>query len=163
MEGPKTWRRLGRVGRGRAGALKDGSSGSRRGGRRGVRRSVGLAIGTVSLLVIAGAALAFQPLPLGGLVNDDLASGINKAISVSGQDPTNAEVVGGALTAGKPAVPWAIFRQQETNGSPPPRDQVFVRSFAANSWTTRGVGTVGGREREPDLPRFAQLQSVDGR
>ncbi len=106
---------------------------------------MGLAIGTVSLLVIAGAALAFQPLPLGGLVNDDLASGINKAISVSGQDPTNAEVVGGALTAGKPAVPWAIFRQQETNGSPPPRDQVFVRSFAANSWTTRGVGTVGGR------------------
>ena len=48
------------------------------------------------------------------------AAGINKTISVSGEDPTNADVVGGALTAGKPAVPWAVFRQQETNGSPPP-------------------------------------------
>src|SRR5205085_1273529 len=42
-------------------------------------------------------------------------------------------------------VPWAIFRQQETNGSPPPQDQVFSRSFAAGKWTTRGNGTVGGR------------------
>ena len=81
----------------------------------------------------------------GGQVNDDLAAGINKAISVSGEDPTNAEVVGGALIAGKPAVPWAVFRQQETNGSPPPHDQVFSRSFAAGAWTTRGNGTVGGR------------------
>ena len=78
-------------------------------------------------------------------MNDDLAAGINKAISVSGEDPTNADVVGGALTAGKPAVPWAVFRQQETNGSPPPHDQVFSRSFAAGAWTTRGIGTVGGR------------------
>ncbi|OAI39713.1 hypothetical protein AYO39_02635 [Actinobacteria bacterium SCGC AG-212-D09] len=97
------------------------------------------------VLVTAGAALAFQPLPSGAQVNDDLAFGINKAISVNGEEPTNADVAGGALTAGKPAVPWAIFRQQETNGAPPPADQVFSRSFAAGAWTTRGSGTVGGR------------------
>jgi hypothetical protein len=78
-------------------------------------------------------------------VNDDLTAGINKAISVGGEDPTNADVVGGALTAGKAGVPWAIFRQQETNGAPPPADQIFSRSFAKRAWTTRGNGTVGGR------------------
>jgi hypothetical protein len=96
-------------------------------------------------LAAATSASAFQPLPAGAQVNDDLAAGINKTISVSGEDPTNADVVGGALVAGKPAVPWAIFRQQETNGSPPPNDQIFSRSFAAGAWTTRGNGTVGGR------------------
>jgi hypothetical protein len=100
--------------------------------------------GAVGLLLTAGSALALQMLPKGGQVNDDLASGINKALSVNGEDPANADVVGGALVAGKPAVPWAIFRQQETNGAPPPHDQVFSRSFAAGAWTTRGQGTVGG-------------------
>jgi hypothetical protein len=59
----------------------------------------------VVLLVGAGSALAFQPLPPGAQVNDDLAAGINKSVSVSGEDPTNADVVGGSLVAGKPAVP----------------------------------------------------------
>ncbi|HYB28049.1 MAG TPA: hypothetical protein VEF89_15640 [Solirubrobacteraceae bacterium] len=77
-------------------------------------------------------------------MNDDLAAGINKNISVASEDPTNADVVGGSLVAGKPAVPWAIFQQRETNGSSPPADQVFVRSFAGGVWTTRGDGTVGG-------------------
>ena len=99
----------------------------------------------IGVLTIAGSAAALGSLPPGGQVNDDLAAGINKAISVNGDEPTNADVVGGALTAGKPAVPWAIFRQQETNGSPPPNDQAFVRSFANGAWTTRGNGTVGGR------------------
>jgi hypothetical protein len=106
---------------------------------------LGLLVGAVVLLLTAGAALAFQGLPSGGRVNDDLAAGINKAISVNGDEPTNADVVGGALTAGAPAVPWAIFRQQETNSAPPPHDQVFSRSFATGKWTTRGNGTVGGR------------------
>jgi hypothetical protein len=97
------------------------------------------------LVLGSGSALAFQQLPPGAQVNDDLASGINKNISVSGEDPTNADVVGGALVAGKPAVPWAIFRQRETNDSPPPHDQIFSRSFAGGAWTTRGAGTVGGR------------------
>jgi hypothetical protein len=94
------------------------------------------------LLLAAAAAFAFTQLPQ---VNDDLAAGINKNISVSGEDPTNADVTGGSLVAGNPAVPWAIFRQQETNASPPPHDQIFSRSFAGGAWTTRGAGTVGGR------------------
>jgi hypothetical protein len=100
---------------------------------------------TVAALATAGSAAAFQALPPGSQVNDDVAAGINPALSVSGEDPTNADLVGGALTAGKTAVPWAIFRQQETNGSEPPADQIFVRSFANGAWTTRGNGTVGGR------------------
>jgi hypothetical protein len=84
-------------------------------------------------------------LPPGAQVNDDPAAGINPAVSVNGEDPTNADVVGGALVAGAKNVPWAVFRQQETNASPPPHDQIFSRSFAGGAWTTRGNGTVGGR------------------
>ena len=93
-------------------------------------------------VVLAGAAVAvaFQALPPGKQVNDDPAAGIDKNKSVSGEDPRNADVVGGALTAGKPAVPWSIFRQL-TSG----HDQIFARSFAGATWTTRGNGTVGGR------------------
>ncbi len=98
----------------------------------------------IAALACAGTAWAFQALPPGGQVNDDAAAGIDKTLSVSGEDPTNADVVGGALTAGNPAVPWAVFRQRETGGAPP-ADQVFVRSFAGGKWTTRGSGTVGGR------------------
>ena len=105
---------------------------------RGQSRRARIALATTALaLATAGSAAAFQALPPGSQVNDDPAAGINKAISVSGEDPTNADVVGGALTAGARAVPWAVFRQQETNGSPPPHDQVFSRSFAG-VWTTRG-------------------------
>jgi hypothetical protein len=100
--------------------------------------------GALVALTSAVSAAAFQELPLGGQVNDDPAAGINKAFGVSGEDPTNADVVGGALIAGKPAVPWAVFRQRETNGASPPNDQIFARSFAAGKWTTRGNGTVGG-------------------
>jgi hypothetical protein len=98
-------------------------------------------IGAVAALVGASPALAFVPLPPGGQVNNDPAAGINPALSVNGEDPTNADVVGGALTAGKVAVPWAIFRQTEPNGN---KDQVFSRSFAQGAWTTRGSGTAGG-------------------
>ena len=111
---------------------------------------------TVVALATAGSAAAFQALPPGSQVNDDPAAGINKAISVSGEDPTNADVVGGALTAGKPAVPWAIFRQQEGSGS---ADQVFSRSFANGAWTTRGNGTVGGRSSAS--PKFAGSLNFD--
>ena len=96
-----------------------------------------------SLLIVLAAATvagAFQALPPGGQVNDDPAAGIDKSKSVSGEDPRNADVVGGALSAGKPAVPWSIFRQL-TSG----HDQIFSRSFAGGAWTTRGSGTVGGR------------------
>jgi hypothetical protein len=104
-------------------------------GRRGV-----VVAAVVVVLAAAGTASAFQALPPGGQVNDDVASGINPALSVNGEDPTNADVVGGALAAGKVAVPWAIFGQGESGAD----DQVFSRSFAGGAWTTRGVGTVGG-------------------
>jgi hypothetical protein len=94
----------------------------------------------VVALVAAAAAAAFQALPPGAQVNDDPAAGIDKTKSVDGGEPTNADVVAGALTAGKQGVPWAVFRQQTTG-----RDQVFARSFASGTWTTRGTGTVGGR------------------
>ena len=112
-------------------------------------RRLGVAlVGTVMAAAAAAPAHAFVPLPAGGQVNDDLASGINPALSVNGEDPTNADVVGGALVAGKVAVPWAIFRQQEAGGA---HDQVFSRSFAGGAWTTRGSGTVGGRSSAAPL------------
>ena len=105
------------------------------------RRSIRVAVtaGFVALAAAATAA-AFQALPPGAQVNDDPIAGIDKTRSVDGGEPANADVVGGALVAGKPAVPWATFRQ-ETTGA----DQVFARSFAAGAWKTRGTGTVGGR------------------
>jgi hypothetical protein len=112
--------------------------------RRLGRSSVALA-GTVAVLASAGSAFALQGLPPGQQVNNDPAAGINPALSVSGEDPANADVVGGALTAGKPAVPWAVFRQTEKTATDPTlKDQIFSRSFAGGAWTTRGDGTVGG-------------------
>ena len=119
------------------------------------RRGVAVA-GTVAVLAAAGTASAFQALPPGAQVNDDVAAGINPALSVSGEDPANADVVGGALTAGKVAVPWAVFRQQEAAGA---KDQVFSRSFAGGAWTTRGAGTVGGRSSA--APMFAGSLNFD--
>jgi hypothetical protein len=101
--------------------------------------------GAAIAAALAASASAFVGLPPGVAVNNDPAAGIHPAFSVSGEDPTNADVVGGSLVAGNKAVPWSIFRQQETNGSPPPHDQIFSRSFANGAWTTRGSGTVGGR------------------
>jgi hypothetical protein len=107
------------------------------------------AIGTIIALASAGTALAFQALPPGAQVNDDTAAGIETTRSVSGADPTNADVVGGALTAGKVAVPWATFQQQASTGF----DQIFARSFAGGAWTTRGSGTVNGRSSAS--PKFS--------
>jgi hypothetical protein len=114
-----------------------------------------------ALLLSAAGASAFLPLPSGAQVNDDPAAGIIPSLSVSGEDPANADVVGGALTAGKVAVPWAIFRQQESGGA---HDQIFVRSFAGGAWTTRGTGTVGGRSSlTPTFPGSLNFdQGQDG-
>jgi hypothetical protein len=108
---------------------------------RGTGRARVVLLGVIITLSLVATAWAFQGLPPGGQVNDDPAPGINKEISVNGDNPTNADVVGGALTEGKPAVPWAIFRQEENLA----HDQIFVRSFAGGKWTTRGNGPVGGR------------------
>jgi hypothetical protein len=111
-------------------------------------------------LLAAGSAAAFQGLPPGAQVNDDPAAGINAALGVDGGEPTNSDLVGGALTAGKPAVPWATLRAHESGGA----DQVFVRSFANGAWTTRGNGTVGGRSSaSPSFTGSLNFdQGVDG-
>jgi hypothetical protein len=119
-----------------------------------------VAVGAVVAALTAGAAsAATTALPPGHQVNDDVAAGIDPARSVSGEDPTNADVTGGTLTAGAAAVPWAVFRQT-TAGA----DQIFSRSFAGGAWTTRGSGTIGGRSSA--LPTFTGSlnfdQSVDG-
>src|SRR5690348_13168489 len=109
--------------------------------RFGFSRRAAVLIGTCAALVLAIAASALAA--LGGLpgtgtqVNDDAAAGIDPARSVSGDTPTSADVVGGALTPGGKAVPWAIFRQET-----PGKDQIFVRAFKAGAWTTQGNGTV---------------------
>jgi hypothetical protein len=103
-------------------------------------RRIALTGAVASLLISGTAVAAFQQLPPGDQVNNDAAAGIDPAKPVNLDDPTNADVVGGALAAGGKNVPWAVFRQT-TSGA----DQVFSRSFANGAWTTRGHGTVGGR------------------
>jgi hypothetical protein len=111
-------------------------------------RRVALIGAFVSLLLSGSALAAFQELPPGDQVNNDPAAGIDPAKPVNLDDPTNADVVGGALAAGGKNVPWSVFRQT-TSGA----DQVFSRSFANGKWTTRGHGTVGGRWSEsPTFP-----------
>src|SRR5690349_1942330 len=124
---------------------------------RRIGRLPALAAGLV-IATGAGSASGFFPLPPGAQVNDDPPAGIDKNLSVSGADPTNADVTGGALVAGKPNVPWAVFRQRETRGGPPPADQIFSRSFAG-VWTTRGAGTVGGRSS--GSPQFRASLNFD--
>ena len=113
-------------------------------------------LGAFVPLAAAASAFGFQALPPGGQVNDDKAAGIDKTLSVSGEGPANADVVGGALTGGKPAVPWAVLRQTEPAGA---HDQIFARSFAGGSWTTRGSGTVGGRSSA--APQFSGSLNFD--
>ena len=130
---------------------------SKRTSRR--RARVAAASVVLALATAGSAAAALQALPPGAQVNDDPAAGINPALSVSGEDPTNADVVGGALTAGGKAVPWAVFRQT-TSG----HDQIFSRSFANGAWKTRGSGTVGGRSSAaPTFPGSLNFdQGQDG-
>jgi len=107
------------------------------------RRRVAVAAILLTLAGAGSAWAAFQPLPSNGTqVNSDPAAGINPADPVKLEDPANSDVVGGALTAGAPAVPWATFRQTETSAGK--HDQVFVRAFKQGAWATEGTGTVGG-------------------
>ena len=109
----------------------------------------------------AGSAFALQGLPPGGQVNDDAAAGINPAQSVSGEEPANADVVGGALTAGKVAVPWAVFRQTEAAGGQGPDLLALVRGRRLDH-----PGQRHGRrplERRADVQRLAELRPGAGR
>ena len=124
--------------------------------RRRLGRSTIALAGTVAVLAGAGSAVALQGLPPGVQVNNDALAGINPALSVGSDEPANADVVGGALTAGKPAVPWSVFRQTEAS---PAHDQIFSRSFAGGAWTTRGNGTVGGSSSAS--PQFSGSLNFD--
>src|SRR5215470_19464868 len=89
------------------------------------------ALTAASTLLAAPAAYgAFLPLPASGAqVNDDPANSIDP-----GQDAGVSDVVAGALTAGKVAVPWATFEQQVADGE----QQIFVRAFKGGAWVTQG-------------------------
>ena len=114
---------------------------------RGRRLSVKVAaVGAIAVLAAAGSAVAFQALPPGAQVNNDPLAGINGALSVSGEDPTNADVVGGALTAGKVAVPWAIFRQADRRGA------VTTRRSCARSRKARGARAAAARSAGARAP-----------
>jgi hypothetical protein len=83
----------------------------------------------VAVLALAGAASAqVVQLPPNGQVNDDPAVGIDP-----NQDAGVSDVVGGALDATKPAVPWGTFEQKSGTSQ-----QVFVRVFKNGAWQTQG-------------------------
>ena len=74
------------------------------------RKRVAVASMAVALAA-AGSAAAFQQLPAGDQVNSsDPIAGIDATKGVDGGEPTNADVVGGAIVPGAPGVPWATFR-----------------------------------------------------
>jgi hypothetical protein len=89
-------------------------------------RCAGAIAVAVFLLIISSTVAAFAGLPSGGQINDDPAAGIDKGLSVGGEDPVNADVVDGSLSSGLPAVPWAVFVQTEAGTE---HNQVFSRSF----------------------------------
>jgi hypothetical protein len=114
-----------------------------------------VASAALALTIAASAFAAFGSLPGDGTqVNNDSGAGIDPARSVSGDEPANADVVGGALTAGGTAVPWAIFRQTTSTN-----DQVFVRAFKGGAWATQGNGTVGGKSSSS--PTFSGSLNFD--
>jgi len=108
---------------------------------------------------LAGTASAAQQ------VNNDKHAGIDPHKPVRLIDPANADVVGGALVAGAPAVPWAVF-EQRTSGA----DQIFSRAFKNGAWVTQGNGTQFGlSSNSPRFPgslnfdqsKHAQVPSID--
>ena len=102
------------------------------------------------IVLAAGAALTFASptsagttnLPSdGSQVNNDPAAGIDPGQDIVDEEPATSDIAGGSLAPANPAVPWAIFRQQNSLAG---QDQIFVRSFGNGAWVTQGNGTVGG-------------------
>ena len=105
------------------------------------------AVGMLLACPVARAGLL--PLPASGAqVNDDPASSIDP-----GQDAGVSDVVGGALTAGKVAVPWATFEQKVAGGA----QQIFVRAFKNGAWVTQGVPA----SLNVDTAEEAEAPSID--
>ena len=123
------------------------------------RKRVAVASMAVALAA-AGSAAAFQQLPGNDQVNNDPTAGINPALGVDGGDPTNADVVGGALVAGKVNVPWAIFRQTRAAATGPDLLALVC------GW---GMDDARHRDRRrtfkriSDIQRLAQLRPDPGR
>ena len=98
-------------------------------GRFGFRQRRAVVAALVVAASATGSALAFVGLPGDGTqVNSDAAAGIDPARSAG-----IADVAGGSLDATKAAVPWAVFEQATAS-----QQQIFARSFADGTWTTRG-------------------------
>jgi hypothetical protein len=121
--------------------------------KRNGRAPLGLAriavLGALVALAAGGSAFAFQALPPGTQVNDDRAAGIDKTISISGHDAGNADVVGGALVAGKPGVP---------------RHRLTIRSSRGRSRAAPGQREVTERSAvAPAPPRRSAVRSTSTR
>ena len=127
--------------------------------RRRLGRTFIAVASTAAVLACAGAALALQGLPAGGQVNNDPAAGIDPTQSVSGEDPANADVVGGALTAG---VGRAV-------GGVPPAGGLRRRPVFVALVRGRSMDNAGGRhdrrqlERGAIVRRLAELRPGRGR
>ncbi len=128
---------------------------------RGVRRKTRIVLAAgVLILGCAAEARGFEQLPVGAQVNDDAPAGIDHEFAVGEGEPANSDVVGGTLSPSKPAVPWAIFEQ---NTKELFSLQIFVRSFAGGSWTTRGAGTIGGvSSAEPKFSGSLNFDQTSG-
>ena len=131
--------------------------------RGGRRKWLSLAAVIVGLATAGTAWAAFQGLPARASRSTTiLGAGIDKTLSVSGEGPTNADVVGGSLAAGKPAVPWAIFRQRETNVGPArPGLRALLRQRRVDD-----EGHRHGRravERRPEFPGSLNFDQATGR
>ena len=97
----------------------------------------------VAVLALAGAASAqVVQLPPNGQVNDDPAVGIDP-----NQDAGVSDVVGGALDATKPAVPWGTFEQKVGR-----RSTIFVRAFKNGAWQTQGQSLNIQANQEAEAP-----------
>ena len=118
-------------------------------------------VGAIVPLAAAASAFGFQSLPPGGQVNDDKAAGIDKTLDISGEGPANADVVGGALAGGKPAVPWAVLRQTEPAGVARPGLCALLRGWLLDdAWQRHGRRAV---ERRAAVQRLAELRPGPGR
>ncbi len=94
----------------------------------------------------------------GSQVNDDPGSGIDKARSVGGENPTNADVVGGALTAGGAGGSVGDLPSADLGPRPGLRP-CLRRRCVVDEGRRHGRREV---ERLSDLPRLAQLRPDAG-
>jgi len=97
----------------------------------------------LATLAFAGVASAqLVQLPPNDQVNNDPALGIDP-----NQDAGVSDVVGGALDATKPAVPWGTFEQKVGSAQ-----HIFVRAFKNGAWQTQGQSLNIQANQEAEAP-----------